>query len=62
MCFIYKSNEQAKIEQPMPIDIICHYINDADQKNSPKIGKLDRLIKNKGKIKGLIQVKRELSM
>ena len=50
MCFIYKSNEQAKIEQPMPIDIICHHINDADQENSPKMGKLDRIIKNKGKI------------
>ena len=53
MCFIYKSNEQAKIEQPIPIHTICHYINDADQKNRPKTGKLSRLIKNKGKITGL---------
>jgi hypothetical protein len=39
----------------MPIHIICHHINDTDQKNSPKIGKLDRIIKNKGKITRLAE-------
>ena len=43
MCFIYKSNEQAKKEREVTIDMICHHINDADQISSAKTKKLSKL-------------------